>query len=223
MERLVRHMPRRNPEEDSEASLRSARYRLDREIAEDRVLTDEYARKHGRTLGGTDDAPAELPHFRAEDEVWEVANNALDAAFKRGDFDNLAYAGKPIPGLGTAADPDWWVKGLIDREQISGLGPPALMLRKEDAELESTLDRLAGAAGVRELLEDFNARVIEARRQLLGGPPVITPLRDIDAEIAAWKARRAAAVHAVDVPEPPRRRRFGSWRLGRWREAGKRR
>lgn len=217
MERLALHMPRRNPEENSEASLRSARYRLDRDIAEDQVFTDEYARKTGKALGSQDDAPAEIPHFRAEDEVWEVANSALEAAFARGDFDNLAYAGKPIPGLGTSADPDWWVKGLIEREQISGLGPPALMLRKEDAELDSTLDRLPGVAGVRDLLEDFNARVIEARRQLLGGPPVITPLRDIDAEVAAWKSRRAAAVQAVDVPEPPRRRR-----LGRWRGAGKR-
>jgi len=43
---------------------------------------------------------------------------------------------------------------------------------------------------VRELLEDFNKRIVEARRQLQGGPPVITKTRDVDAEVAAWRARR---------------------------------
>ncbi len=44
---------------------------------------------------------------------------------------------------------------------------------------------------MREFVEDFNRRVIEARRQLLGGPPVVTPTRDVDAEVRAWRARRA--------------------------------
>ena len=42
------------------------------------------------------------------------------------------------------------------------------------------------------MLEDFNLRVREARRQLLGGPPVITPTRDVGAETARWQQRRAA-------------------------------
>ncbi|MCV9994680.1 DUF1992 domain-containing protein [Paeniglutamicibacter sp. ZC-3] len=205
-------MSRRNLEENSEASLRSARYRSERENAEEHIPADEYARRTGKTFGDTEDSTSTIPQFHADDDVWEVANSALDAAFARGEFDNLAYAGKPIPGLGTSTDPDWWVKGLIEREHISGLGPPALMLRKEDEELESTLDQLAGQTAVRELLEDFNARVIEARRQLLGGPPVITPLRDVDAEIAAWKSRRNADAGTDETPEV-RPRAF--W-LGRW-------
>lgn len=210
-------MDRRNLDENREASLRSARYRLDRDIAEESVPTDEYAQRTGKTFGDKVDAAGAIPRFHAEDEVWDVANSALDAAFARGDFDNLAYAGKPIPGLGATTDPDWWVKGLIERENISGLGPPALMLRKEDDELEATLDQLAGPAAVRELLEDFNARVVEARRQLLGGPPVINPLRDVDAEIAAWKSRRSASVRAMEAPDAPRR---AGW-LGRWLGARK--
>ncbi|GAA3324661.1 DnaJ family domain-containing protein [Paeniglutamicibacter sulfureus] len=205
-------MSRRNLEENSEASLRSARYRSERENAEEHIPADEYARRTGKTFGDTEDSTSTIPQFHADDDVWEVANSALDAAFARGEFDNLAYAGKPIPGLGTSTDPDWWVKGLIERELISGLGPPALMLRKEEEELESTLDQLAGQTAVRELLEDFNARVIEARRQLLGGPPVITPLRDVDAEIAAWKSRRNADAGTDETPEV-RPRAF--W-LGRW-------
>ena len=88
-------------------------------------------------------------------------------------------------------DPDWWLKKLIEREQITGVLPPALQLRKEDAELDAPLDReTAEYARYARLLEDFNPRVIEARRQLQGGPPVITPTRDVEAEVAAWRARR---------------------------------
>ncbi|MFL4474928.1 DUF1992 domain-containing protein [Paeniglutamicibacter sp. MACA_103] len=205
-------MARRNLDENSEASLRSARYRLDRDIAEEHVPADEYAQRTGKTFGEKEDAAAAIPRFLAEDDVWEVANSALDAAFARGDFDNLAYAGKPIPGLGATTDPDWWVKGLIEREKITGLGPPALMLRKEDDELEAALDQLASPAAVRELLEDFNARVLDARRQLLGGPPVITPLRDVEIEIAEWKSRRSAAAQEQEVSVEPRRTGwFGRW------------
>ncbi len=67
------------------------------------------------------------------------------------------------------------------------------MLRVEDRELDGELDRLGREEDVRTVLENFNRRVIEARRQLLGGPPVVTKTRDIDAEVVAWHARRKAA------------------------------
>ncbi|WP_052663780.1 DUF1992 domain-containing protein [Psychromicrobium lacuslunae] len=119
------------------------------------------------------------------------ANIAVEQAIARGDFDNLALAGKPLPNSGPNFDPDWWLKGLIQREQLSGLGPPALMLRKEDAELDALLDRQVSEKQIRELIEDFNRRVVEARRQLLGGPPVVTKTRDVETEIARWRQRRA--------------------------------
>jgi hypothetical protein len=114
----------------------------------------------------------------------------VQRAIDRGDFDDLPGAGKPIPDLGTTHDPDWWIKRLIDREQITGVLPPALALRGEDARLDDHLDAQRDERRVREILEDFNARVVEARRQLLGGPPVITPTRDVEAEVARWRERR---------------------------------
>lgn len=122
-------------------------------------------------------------------------------AIARGEFDNLKYAGKPIPGLGEGYDPDWWVKGLIQRENLAGLGPKAILLRTEDARLDERLDAQYSEKQVREILEDFNARVIDARRQLQGGPPVITKTRDVDAEVQRWTERRAAAA-AKAGPEP---------------------
>ncbi|BCW20490.1 DUF1992 domain-containing protein [Pseudarthrobacter enclensis] len=134
-------------------------------------------------------------------------------AMAQGKFDNLKYAGKPIPGLGESYDPDWWVKGLLQRENISGLGPPAILLRTEDAGLDHQLDGQYTEQQVRELLEDFNRRVIDARRQLQGGPPVVTRTRDVDAEVERWRARRAA--QTPEVSEEPRTER--TWWQRLWR------
>ncbi|MFC7787630.1 DnaJ family domain-containing protein [Microbacterium sp. MAHUQ-60] len=123
----------------------------------------------------------------------EFVETAIQLAIRRGDFDDLPGAGKPIEGLGTHHDPDWWIRRKIETENLSGLGPPALLLRNEDRGLDDELDLLAGEDDVREVVEDFNRRVIAARRQLLGGPPVVTRTRDVEVEISAWRARRAAA------------------------------
>lgn len=138
-------------------------------------------------------------------------------AMAQGKFDNLKYAGKPIPGLGESYDPDWWVKGLLQRENIHGLGPPAILLRTEDAQLDETIDAQYTEQQVRDLLQDFNRRVIDARRQLQGGPPVITKTRDVDAEVERWRQRRAsrAAVEEPVEPAPPR-----SWWQRLWKGPG---
>ena len=68
--------------------------------------------------------------------------------------------------------------------------PEALQLRNDDRDLDEVLDRLDSEKQVREHLESFNRRVVNARRQLQGGPPVITPLREVETEVAAWRERR---------------------------------
>lgn len=113
----------------------------------------------------------------------------IQQAMRNGEFDDLPGAGKPIRGLDAPHDPDWWIKGLIERERISVL-PPALALRKEHAQMDDILDRETTVDGVRRVIEDFNARIVDARRQLQGGPPVITPLRDAEAEVEGWARRR---------------------------------
>jgi hypothetical protein len=112
----------------------------------------------------------------------------VQKAIERGEFDDLPGTGKPLPPLDN--DPDWWLKKLIERERITGVLPEALQLRKDDAELDAALDRHSAENVVRDLLETFNKRVVNARRQLQGGPPVITPLRDVEAEVAGWRQRR---------------------------------
>ena len=104
---------------------------------------------------------------------------------ERGDFDDLPGYGKPIEGIGSDHDPDWWLKKLVEREQITGVLPPALQIRKDDAELDGRLDRIGTEREVRREVEDFNDRVRKAMIQPLGGPPMITRQRDVDAEVTA--------------------------------------
>lgn len=176
-------------------------------------------RASGSTVQENDELSAaeeELRQKRAAVDDAAKAEYLVRDAMAQGKFDNLKYAGKPIPGLGEVYDPDWWVKGLLQRENITGLGPTAILLRTEDAALDARLDEQFSEKQVRDIVADFNARVIDARRQLQGGPPVITRTRDVDAEVARWRERQAAlaAAAAADAPEPePRRpwwRRLGS-------------
>ncbi len=171
------------------------------------------ARQQARAAAsGADDGdatgPASAPGIGAAVDRAAFIESAIQVAVRRGDFDDLPGAGKPIEGLGGHHDPDWWIRRKIETENLTGLGPPALLLREEDRGLDAQLDLLGREADVRAVLDDFNHRVVEARRQLLGGPPVVTATRDVDAEVVAWaerRARRAAAVAPAD-PVPPRRR-----------------
>jgi hypothetical protein len=140
-------------------------------------------------------------------------------AMDRGEFDNLPGAGKPIEGLGEQHDPDWWLKKLVERERITVL-PPSVALRKEDAELDDTLDRLFSEAEVRAHVEDFNARVIRARYSLHPGPPLVTMPRDVDATVDAWRERRAARRTPRYEPAAPPRKRHWWNRASRRREGG---
>lgn len=159
---------------------------------------------------GDDGEGGTPPGVAAAVDRAAFVETAIQVAIRRGDFDDLPGAGKPLEGLGTHHDPDWWIRRKIETENLTGLGPPAILLRSEDKGLDAELDLLGREADVRAVLEDFNRRVREARRQLQGGPPVVTSPRDIDAEVAAWATRRATRSAAASPAEPARpRRRFG--------------
>lgn len=193
-----------------DAALHAARYQM-QQASEEPLPADEYAEATGMGPVAEPRTPLQL---HAQDEAWEVANTALDEAFARGDFDNLALSGQKIDHLTSNDDPDWWLKSMMRREQLTGLGPPALTLRVEDQHFQATLDQLPSAALVREHVEDFNSRIVEARRQLLGGPPVITALRDTSAEVLAWQQRRAAK------PEPEQPQASAAGKRRWWQRKG---
>jgi hypothetical protein len=183
--------------------LAAARHRLERAMRAQGVDPEDAAEGGASSRGQSDLERA------AYVEV------AIQQAIRRGEFDDLPGAGKPLTGLGRGHDPDWWIRRKIETEKLNGLGPPALTLRVENMELNDRLDAIWNESDVREALESFNRRVIEARRQLLGGPPVVTPTRDVEAEVRAWRSRRAErqaaereAREAAERTEPPARRRL---------------
>lgn len=142
----------------------------------------------------------------------------VSEAMARGEFDDLPGFGKPIEDLGREHDPDWWVRKLVEREQVTGVLPPALAIRKDDAELPGRLDRMTTEREVRREVEDFNARVRKALytppTDGLPAPPMVTRQRDPDAEVTAWRERRTARIEAQREAaaamerEQPRRRRW---------------
>ena len=183
---------RRQQVPDDDPVRRAAQYRVDRDSEDGLAPGEASGLDRDSTADADDDAETvRTPRrVRPEDRARYV-DTVIDQAIRRGEFDDLPLAGKPIPGLTGTHDPDWWLKNMIEREQLTGLGPPAMLLKAEDKQLDARLDRELDEKTVREILEDFNARVVDARRQLLGGPPVVTPTRDVEHEVARWRARRA--------------------------------
>ena len=160
--------------EPRDSRLNAARYRVDGSTPSEEAPDDE------KDIAGQTRMDARAQYVEIQ----------VQQAMRRGDFDDLPGAGKPIADLHEAYDPNWWIRRKIERERLTGLGPPALTLRTENAALDAQLDALVSERQVREVLDDFNSRVVAARRQLQGGPPVVTPTRDVDATVAAWRERR---------------------------------
>lgn len=147
-----------------------------------------------------EDAPRRMNSLEDRNAIVE---SALDAAIRRGDFDDLPGLGKPLTGLHNSEDPDWWIKAKMDGEGISGIAPAAFQLRKENAVLEDTLDAFSKETEVRDYLAGFNSRVRDAVMDLREGPPVFTPPRKIEDEVTAWRERRVARRETTNPPPPP--------------------
>lgn len=169
--------------------------------------------------------------------IQSWVDQSIRQAERQGAFDDLPGAGQPLRDVDTRTDPDWWVRGLIEREQLdlSDAMPGVMQLRREKAGLPGSLVGLADEAAVRARLEDFNERVLADRRRPhagTGSPPVVGRV-DVDEMLQEWRRLRAtretagvpaeagagadgAAEHpgASAADGPPRRRRVW-WRRGR--------
>lgn len=100
----------------SDAMSNAARYAAQRAAGDD------------PTTGSDEVQPAVALNAANKSEFIETA---IQQAIRRGEFDNLPGAGKPLESIGTHHDPDWWIRRKIETENLTGLGPPALRLRTE--------------------------------------------------------------------------------------------
>ena len=152
-------------------------------------------------------------------------------AQERGDFDNLPGAGKPLD-LSDSGDPDWWVKRFAARENLDlgGALPGALALRREAAGYPASRADVRTEANAREIIEDYNKRVLADRlRPAVGNlPPMIAKTLDVDDLVTQWRSLRAdveererevrARQQAIELDEQrPRDARPPWWRRLLWR------
>ena len=114
----------------------------------------------------------------------------VQQAMARGDFDDLPGYGKPLR-LRNDDDPDWFAKQLVERENITGVLPAALQIRKDDAALDGVLDRLNTEKQVREAVTEFNAAVRRASTRPGATRPWSPDQRDVEEEVVRWRSRRA--------------------------------
>lgn len=123
-------------------------------------------------------------------ESW--IDRQIREAQERGEFDNLRGAGEPLKGLGGRDDENWWIKGLIERENLRPPLPGSLMLRKETREIAETVSDCVTEEQVREIVLDLNTRIVDARRRGIDGPNIVIPNVDVERVVREWREHRRA-------------------------------
>jgi hypothetical protein len=140
-------------------------------------------------------------------ETW--IDRQIREAQERGDFDNLAGAGKPLPNLDGPFSAERWAIDWVTRQggDLRGLLPPLLALRKERKELLAGLADIPSEQVVRETVADFNRRLLDQYRRPADGPVVAVGVLDAEETVAAWHQARPVPEPAVEpAPVEPSRR-----------------
>ncbi|WP_308103073.1 MULTISPECIES: DUF1992 domain-containing protein [unclassified Nocardia] len=134
-------------------------------------------------------------------------------ATERGEFDDLAGKGKPLPGAGTHLDENWWLHNYLRREGVSAdaMLPPSLVLRKESERIQDTVRDMPTEREVRATVAELNRRIADWLRIPHGPYVPIGPL-DTEAVVAQWRADRAATRQT-----PTRTRSAPTESVGWWR------
>lgn len=122
-------------------------------------------------------------------EGW--AERQVRQAIERGEFDHLPGVGKPVY-LGEPGRERPWIVDRMAREDLSGVLPAPLALRRQKEQLPQLLANIGREDDVRELVEDLNQRIKESNLNP-AQPRIITALVDVEATVAGWRARRVGA------------------------------
>ncbi|MFG1882561.1 DUF1992 domain-containing protein [Micromonospora sp. NPDC049102] len=154
-------------------------------------------------------------------EAWDAAVEAqIRGAVQRGEFDNLAGMGKPIPGRGMPYDESWWIKSFLEREKLPShlLLPTPLQLRRHIEQVPDEVRDLPTEQAVRAFVAQLNARIVAWLRNPDGPRVAIRPV-NADEVVHRWRAERTRP-EASTTTEPgaavaPARRARRSWWL-RW-------
>jgi hypothetical protein len=123
---------------------------------------------------------------------WESAvEQQIRDGIARGEFADLPGKGKPLDGLTSDHDEDWWLKAKLRAERLSYL-PPTIRIRKELEEAREAMAAASNESVVRRIADDINVRIRDINRRGAEGPPSSVMPLDVDAEVARWRARQTA-------------------------------
>jgi hypothetical protein len=122
-------------------------------------------------------------------ESW--VERQVREAIERGEFDNLPGAGRPLPSINGREDENWWVKGLLEREQLPMPLPTSLALRREVADLPQTLADVPDEPTARDIIEDLNRRIRDSHRRQVDGPPIVVKPVDVEQTVTDWRRSRS--------------------------------
>lgn len=124
------------------------------------------------------------------DAKWESwIERQIREAQERGEFDDLPGAGQPIPDLDRPHDELWWLKRLLQREQLEVV-PETLGLRRELGAALEQIRRAPSEKSVRRLVAAINVKITEVNARATGGPPSDIALLDADEIVTQWRRRR---------------------------------
>ena len=122
---------------------------------------------------------------------WESwIDTQIRTAMEDGAFDNLPGAGKPLPNYGQEFNPLWWVKQLVQREQVNVLPPALELLRKVETEL-AAIEKLEDEAAIRRHLAALNVEIAKVNATVVEGPPTrLSPL-NVEQVVTRWRQTRS--------------------------------
>jgi DnaJ homologue, subfamily C, member 28, conserved domain len=122
---------------------------------------------------------------------WESwIDKQIREAEERGEFEDLAGAGKPIPDLDKPFDEMWWVKNKLRREGLSYM-PPSVALRREAHDALEAAARARSEAEVREIIADINGKIRDANRRGIRGPSLMLMPFDAEQVVRDWRERQS--------------------------------
>jgi hypothetical protein len=135
-----------------------------------------------KNVGMTERRPAGLGY-----ESW--IDRQVGEAEKRGKFDGLSTAGKPLPNLGRS-DENWWIKGKLREEGLS-YTPPSLALKKSVADALAAALEADSDDQARAIVEVINEKMREANRKGIKGPPVVFRPFRVESVLRERRGRRS--------------------------------
>lgn len=129
---------------------------------------------------------AEEPPEHFESHVDRMVREAIE----RGDFDHNPLAGKPLR-LGRPGAQKPWIVSRLEREDLSGVLPAPLQVRRAKQDILRTLAGVRTEREACEIIEALNERIRESNLDSAARPRVITSMLDVGATLVSWRAIRA--------------------------------